>query len=147
MKASLRRVLVGGIMSLAIASAALAADRAVSAVLRRNDSIFPPWQNGANNDAVKRGLQFTVPEVDDMPDFHGDLTAPKLVLYVGGNYFFAMAPLVKAFEAKEPLYKGKIFWETIPPGLLVKQIEAGGVITVGNMTFTAIADAYFAGLK
>lgn len=147
MKASLRRVLVGGIMSLAIASAALAADRAASAVLRRNDSIFPPWQNGANNDAVKRGLQFTVPEVDDMPDFHGDLTAPKLVLYVGGNYFFAMAPLVKAFEAKEPLYKGKIFWETIPPGLLVKQIEAGGVITVGNMTFTAKADAYFAGLK
>ena len=78
MKASLRRVLVGGIMSLAIASAALAADRAVSAVLRRNDSIFPPWQNGANNDAVKRALQFTVPEVDDMQDLLCVLTHPEL---------------------------------------------------------------------
>lgn len=148
MKASLRHALVAGIMSLMMVSVASAADRTVANTLsRQDDSIFPPWQNGANNDALNRGLQFTVPEVDDMPDFHGDLTAPKLVLYVGGNYFFAMAPLVKAFEAKDPGYKGKIFWETIPPGLLVKQIAAGGVITVGNMTFTVKADAYFAGLK
>lgn len=111
------------------------------------ESVFPPWQHGANNDALNRGLEFTVPEVDDMADFHGDLTDPKLVLYVGGNYFFAMAPLVKAFESEHPDYKGKIFWETIPPGLLVKQMEAGGTITSGNMTFTVKPDAYFAGLK
>ncbi len=111
------------------------------------EEIFPPWQHGANNDALKRGLEFTVPEVDDMADFHGDLTDPKLVLYVGGNYFFAMAPLVKAFEAEHPDYKGRLFWETIPPGLLVKQMEAGGTITSGNMTFTAKPDAYLAGLK
>ena len=111
------------------------------------ESIYPPWQHGANNDALDRGLEFTVPEVDDMADFHGDLTDPKLVLYVGGNYFFAMAPLVKAFEAEHPEYKGKLFWETIPPGLLVKQMDAGGTITSGNMTFTVKPDAYFAGLK
>jgi molybdate transport system substrate-binding protein len=112
-----------------------------------NESLFPPWQKGANNDALIRGQEFTVPGVDDLPDFHGDLTDPKLVLYVGGNYFFAMAPLVKAFEEAHPEYKGRIFWETIPPGLLVKQIKSGGVITVGNMTFGIKADAYFAGLK
>ena len=111
------------------------------------ESVFPPWQHGANNDALNRGLEFTVPEVDDMADFHGDLTDPKLVLYVGGNYFFAMAPLVKAFEAENPQYKGKLFWETIPPGLLVKQMDAGGTITSGNMTFTAKPDVYLAGLK
>lgn len=82
-----------------------------------------------------------------MADFHGDIPNPKLVLYVGGNYFFAMAPLVKAFEAAHPEYKGKIFWETIPPGLLVRQMDAGGKITSGNLTFTAKADVYFAGLK
>lgn len=112
-----------------------------------NETLFPPWQKGANNDALNRGQEFTVPGVDDLPDFHGDLTNPKLVLYVGGNYFFAMAPLVKAFEGGHPDYKGRVFWETIPPGLLVKQIKSGGVITVGNMTFDIKADAYFAGLK
>ena len=113
---------------------------------RYKEQIFPPWQHGANNDAATRGFEFTVPEVDVLADFHGDLTDPKLVLYVGGNYFFAMAPLVKAFEMTHPEYKGRIYWETIPPGLLVKQMEAGGTITVGNMTWTAKADAYFAGL-
>jgi ABC-type molybdate transport system substrate-binding protein len=69
------------------------------------------------------------------------------VLYVGGNYFFAMAPLVAEFEKEHPDYKGRIYWETIPPGLLIKQIKAGGTITSGNMTWTAKPDAYFAGLK
>ena len=109
--------------------------------------VFPPWQHGQNNDALKRGLEFTVPEVDDMADFHGDLSDPKLVLFVGGNYYFAMAPLVQAFEAAHPEYKGRLFWETIPPGLLVQQMQAEGTITVGNMTFTVKPDAYFAGLK
>jgi molybdate transport system substrate-binding protein len=111
------------------------------------DRSFPPWQHGQNNDAITRGLDFTVPEVDDMADFHGDLSDPKLILYVGGNYYFAMAPLVQAFEAAHPEYKGRLFWETIPPGLLVQQMQAGGTITVGNMTFTVKPDAYFAGLQ
>ena len=109
--------------------------------------MFPPWQHGENNDATNRGFEFTVPQVDDLADFHGDITDPKLVLYVGGNYFFAMAPLVAEFEKEHPDYKGRIYWETIPPGLLVKQIEAGGTITSGNMTWTAKPDAYLAGLK
>ena len=108
--------------------------------------IFPPWQHGRNNDATNRGLVFSVPQVDDLADFHGDVTAPRLVLYVGGNYFFAMAPLVAEFEREHPEYKGRLYWETIPPGLLVKQMEAGGTITSGNMTWTAKPDAYFAGL-
>jgi molybdate transport system substrate-binding protein len=113
---------------------------------RDPDEIFPPWQKGENNDAPNRGVEFTVPEVDSLADFHGDLTDPKLVLFVGGNYFFAMAPLVRTFEESHPEYKGKIYWETIPPGLLVKQMRNGGTITSGNMTWTVKADAYFAGL-
>jgi molybdate transport system substrate-binding protein len=107
--------------------------------------IYPPWQHGRNNDALDRGLEFTIPEVDNLADFHGDLADPKLVLFVGGNYFFAMAPLVAAFEAGRPEFRGRLFWETIPPGRLVEQMKAGGRITVGNMTFTAKPDAYFAG--
>ena len=110
------------------------------------DEIFPPWQKGENNDALNRGVDFTIPQIDSLADFHGDLTDPKLVLYVGGNYFFAMAPLVRTFEEQHQEYKGKIYWETIPPGLLVKQMQNGGTITSGNMTWTVKADAYFAGL-
>lgn len=108
--------------------------------------IFPPWQGGANNDAKTRGFAFTVPEVNVLADFHGDVSEPKLILYVGGNYFFAMAPLVRAFETAHPEFQNRVYWETLPPGLLVKQMEAGGTVTVGNMTWTAKPDAYFAGL-
>ena len=75
----------------------------------QNNSIFPPWQHGENNDA-QRGLPFTIPQVDDLADFHGDVSDPKLVLYVGGNYFFAMAPLIAAFEQQHAEFKGRIYW-------------------------------------
>ena len=113
----------------------------------QRDRFLPPWQHGENNDAVQRGLPFSVPEIDSLADFHGNLTDPKLVLYVGGNYFFAMRPLVAAFEQVHPEFKGRIYWETIPPGLLAKQIEAGGTVTSGNLTWTVKPDAYFAGLN
>ncbi|MHB1302344.1 MAG: substrate-binding domain-containing protein [Acidiphilium sp.] len=110
-------------------------------------AIFPPWQGGANNDTADKGFVFTVPEVDDMADFHGDIDNPKLVLYIGGNYYFAVAPLVRAFDKLHPDYAGHVFVVTIPPGLLVKAMKAGGRFTVGNMSFTAKPDAYLAGLK
>jgi molybdate transport system substrate-binding protein len=110
-------------------------------------SVSPPWQHGDNNDAQKRGFDFTEPDADNLADFHGDPQHPALVLYVGGNYFFAMAPLVHAFEKRFPEYRGHVYWETIPPGMLVKQMENGGTITVGNMTWTVKPDVYLAGLK
>jgi molybdate transport system substrate-binding protein len=111
-----------------------------------DERTLPPWQGETNNDSVDRGLLFTVPEIDVLADFHGDLTDPKLVLFFGGNYFFATKYLVLAFEASHPDFKGRIFWETIPPGRLIEQMEKGGRITVGNMTWTAKADVYFGGL-
>jgi molybdenum ABC transporter molybdate-binding protein len=109
--------------------------------------VNPPWSAGKNNPVVQRGLEFTVPEVDNLPDFHGDPMGAQLSIFVGGNYFFAMAPLVAAFEDEYPALKGKIYYETIPPGLLFNQIRQGGTITVGNMTWTVKADVYAAGLK
>lgn len=114
---------------------------------QHNKQIFPPWQHGRNNDAIDRGFNFTVPEVDSMADFHGVLNNPALVLYVGGNYYFAMAPLVQAFEKAYPQYAGRIFYVTIPPGMLVAVMKDGGTFTSGDVTFTAKPDAYFAGLK
>ena len=145
----MRRSLHGLILAAALAAVVAPAFAAVSParVPVYPNRVYPPWQHGANNDVLGRGLEFTVPEVDNLPDFHGNPIDPKLVLYVGGNYFFAVAPLVNAFETENPELKGRIFWETLPPGILVKQMEAEGTITVGNMTFTVKPDAYFAGLQ
>ena len=111
------------------------------------EQVFPPWSQGTNTDVADKGFEFTVPEVNSLADFHGDITNPLLVLYVAGNYYFAMAPLVHTFEDRHPEYRGRIYYETIPPGLLVRQMKAGGRITSGNMTWVAKPDVYLAGLK
>jgi ABC-type molybdate transport system substrate-binding protein len=118
-----------------------------AARLAAAEALYPPWQRGANNDAQNKGVDFTVPPVDVLADFHGSLDRPALVLYVGGNYFFAMAPLVAEFERQHPEYAGRIYHETIPPGLLVEQMRAGGTITVGNMSWTVKPDVYLGGLE
>ncbi len=130
------------------ACAAIAVTCAASAHAADNElGVYPPWSHGANNPAIDKGMDFTVPEVDNLPDFHGNPMNPKLAIFVGGNYYFAMAPLVAEFEKQNPEYKGKIYYETIPPGLVAKQIQMGGTITVGNMTWTVQADVYAAGLR
>jgi ABC-type molybdate transport system substrate-binding protein len=143
MTQNFRRVLLGMALSAGLCAPAFAQTPGAGSP----DSHVPPWQHGRNNDALNRGVEFTIPQIDDLADFHGDLTDPKLVLFVGGNYFFAMAPLVAAFEADHPEYKARLYWETIPPGLLIRQIKGGGKITSGNMTWTAKADVYLAGLQ
>ena len=110
-------------------------------------AMFPPWQHSANNPAAEKGLEFTVPEVNVLADFHGDPVGAKLNIFVAGNYYFAMAPLVAAFEKEHPEYRGHIYYETLPPGILLKQMAHGGTITVGNMTWTVKPDVYAAGLK
>src|ERR1700747_1804335 len=77
--------------------------------LKAIEAIYPPWQRGRNNDAIERGLEFTVPPADVLADFHGSLDHPELVLYASGNYFFAMALLVKAFGDAYPQYRGRVF--------------------------------------
>jgi ABC-type molybdate transport system substrate-binding protein len=126
---------------------AILAGSAAAETLPNKPQIYPPWSGGANNPATAKGFEFTVPEVDNLPDLHGNPIDPSLVIFVGGNYFFAMAPLVMAFEHQHPNLKGKIFYETLPPGMLAKQIELGGTITVGNMTWTVHPDVYAAGIK
>ncbi|MBW4055993.1 MAG: ABC transporter substrate-binding protein [Proteobacteria bacterium] len=113
---------------------------------RYQEQIYPPWSHGENNPAIDKGLEFTVPEVDNLPDFHGSIDNPQFVIFAGGNYFFVMAPLVEAFEKEHPDLKGRIYYETLPPGILIKQMEKGGTITVGNMTWTVHPDVYAADL-
>jgi ABC-type molybdate transport system substrate-binding protein len=141
------RTVMPGIRSLAALACTLFGASLAVAQTASPPNIFPPWSHGANNPVVDRGLDFTVPEVDNLPDFHGDPMTAELVIFVGGNYYFAMAPLVAEFQREHPELQGKIYYETIPPGLLVEQIKKNGTITVGNMTWTVHADVYAAGMQ
>ena len=139
---------VGAILTASLAMAARGTDIGWMGKVRPpkyHEEIFPPWSNGRNDPAVNQGLQFTVPEVDDLPDFHGDPFTSRLTIFVGGNYYFAMAPLVHTFERLHPRLRGRIYYETLPPGILIRQMKAGGTITIGNMTWTVKPDVFAAG--
>ncbi|SDL80326.1 molybdate ABC transporter periplasmic molybdate-binding protein [Sphingobacterium mizutaii] len=98
----------------------------------------PPW-----NTAPKSAVNFTVPGIDNVPDLFGDIVDPQLVVFFAGNQFMVMDDLLAAFKQKHPKYE-RIFVETLPPGILAKQIE-GGSITIGNMRITHKPDVYAAG--
>lgn len=50
-----------------------------------------------------------------------------LVLFMAGNQFMAMDTLLKKFQKTHPEVE-KIFYETLPPGLELKQILQGGAV-------------------
>ena len=50
-----------------------------------------------------------------------------LLLFMAGNQFIVMEELLAAFQKEFPDVQ-KIFYETLPPGLELKQILAGGAI-------------------
>ena len=50
-----------------------------------------------------------------------------LVLFMAGNQFMAMQEIISAFQQQYPEVK-RIFHETLPPGLELKQIIAGGAL-------------------
>jgi ABC-type molybdate transport system substrate-binding protein len=106
---------------------------------------MPPWSKGLNNPAVDKGQVLGAEDVDNVPDLHGNPTDALLVLFVGGNQFFVMPQLVADFEGMHPELRGRIFYETLPPGLLKKQMQEGGVVTLGNLTLIVKPDVYEAG--
>jgi ABC-type molybdate transport system substrate-binding protein len=119
----------------------------MAACLSAQPLVFPPWSKGDNNPALDKGVDFQVPDIDNVPDLHGNPNNALLVLFVGGNQFMVMPALIHAFEAEHPELRGRIFYETLPPGILSKQIAAKGVVTLGNFTLEAQADVYEAGLN
>ncbi len=71
-------------------------------------------------------------ELPEIPaNFDGDLhnlqnlDNAELVLFMAGNQFMVMDELLQAFQQVHPEIQ-RIFYETLPPGLELKQILAGG---------------------
>jgi len=63
---------------------------------------------------------------DDLHNFEIADSA-DLTLFMAGNQFMAMDEIISGFQDKYPDIK-KIFYETLPPGLELKQIVSGGVV-------------------
>jgi len=104
----------------------------------QNHRFDPPW-----NTPPAGKLQFTVHGIDNVPDLYGDINDPQLVIFFAGNQFMVIDDLLAAFKAKYPQYQ-RVFAETLPPGILAKQIETGTVV-VGNMRISLKPDIYTAG--
>ncbi len=75
-------------------------------------------------------------------DLHGLEWAEEadLILFVAGNQFMVMPELLEAFQKKHPEIK-RIFYETLPPRLELKQILAGGALFKGRL-IPGIPDVY-----
>ena len=100
--------------------------------------IQPPWL-----EPPQAGKNFTVPEVDNVPDLHGDIVSPQLVVFFNGNQFMVVRDLIQAFKQQYPQYE-RIYVQTLPPGILAQQIEQGALV-IGNLRIAHQADIYTAG--
>lgn len=77
------------------------------------------------------GVNLTVPGVDTVLDLHGDIVDPDLVVFFNGNQFMMVPELIRAFHSVFPRYK-RVYFETLPPGILEQQIRTG-LLTTGNL--------------
>ncbi len=77
----------------------------------------------------KKKTDYPVIPSDRGDDLHNldFVDSADLVLFVAGNQFMVMDELVGAFQEEHPDVN-RIFYETLPPGLELKQILAGGAL-------------------
>ena len=85
----------------------------------------------------------TIP-VERSDDLHNLEVAEEadLVLFMAGNQFMVMDELLAAFRQVHPEVQ-KIYYETLPPGLELKQILAGGAL-FGESVLKVYPDIYTA---
>jgi molybdate transport system substrate-binding protein len=81
--------------------------------------------------------------VDAIADLHGDVVDPQLVVFFAGNQFMVVHDLLAEFRTAHPTYQ-RIFVETLPPGILAKQIETGSLV-MGNLRIAVRPDVFTAG--
>lgn len=98
----------------------------------------PPWNNPPQS-----AVEFTIQGINNVPDLYGDIVDPQLVVFFAGNQFMCIDDLLEGFKNKHPHIE-RVFAETLPPGILAKQIE-GGSLTIGNLRITHKPDVYTAG--
>ncbi len=102
----------------------------------------PPWDTITQSEYNDATLFLTF-GIDNLPDFHGDINNPDLVIFFAGNQYMLVPELLQAFREQYPDYK-RVFAETIPPGIEDKQISSGAML-IGNTRITLQPDIVTAG--
>lgn len=99
---------------------------------------FPPWLP-----ARQAGKHFSVPGIENVPDLHGDIVDPQLILFLSGSQYMVTHDLLETFKKYYPKYK-RIYAQTLPGGILEEQIEHGALV-IGNLRITHHPDVFCAG--
>lgn len=92
---------------------------------------------------VSAPVSFAVPPLDAVEDLHGDPLTADLVVFFNGNQFMVLDDLFAVFRAQHPEIRA-VFYETLPPGILVEQVRAGA-LQMGRLTISAAPDVVTAG--
>ncbi|HET7649510.1 MAG TPA: substrate-binding domain-containing protein [Gammaproteobacteria bacterium] len=101
--------------------------------------VQPPW-----NAPIYDGTEVTVPGLENVPDIHGDINDPQLVIYFAGNQYMVVTRLMNEFMKANPEYRHVVAF-TFPPGRLITSLERGQGILLGNMRITLKPDILAAG--
>lgn len=101
--------------------------------------VQPPWSRPIYN-----GTEVTVPGLENVPDIHGDINNPQLVIFFAGNQYMLVNRLMRSFTRAYPKYRRVVAF-TFPPGRLITAIKRGNGILLGNMRITLKPDILTAG--
>jgi molybdate transport system substrate-binding protein len=101
-------------------------------------TFFPPWLP-----ARQAGKHFSVPGIENVPDLHGDIVDPQLILFQSGSQYMVTHELLESFKRNYPKYE-RIYAQTLPGGILEEQIEHGALV-IGNLRITHRPDVFCAG--
>lgn len=85
-----------------------------------------------------------LPAFDTLVDLVGNPTEADLHLFLNGNQFMVMEDLLAAFRRAYPALS-RIYYETLPPGILAEQIQAQGRLDIGTLSLRVRPDIYTAG--
>lgn len=109
--------------------------------------VYPPWRLGEmKNPATEKGREFIIPEANIVSDMHGNPTNANFVIYSFGHYYFLLGEFVREFMDLHPETKGRVYYQTMPYGVIQDQLENGGTLTMGNLTITVKPDVFMGGM-
>jgi ABC-type molybdate transport system substrate-binding protein len=110
--------------------------------LRRETRLLKYYQNTGG--LKMKNPDMSLPEIPRrfLNDLHNlqFIDNADLVLFMAGNQFMVMEELLAVFQKSHPEIK-RIFYETLPPGLELKQILAGGA-RCGEREIRVMPDVY-----
>jgi len=104
----------------------------------QDDPTELPWEK-----PKLEGKHFKVDGINNLPDLHGDIIDPQLVVFFAGNQYMVVEELMDEFKKENPDVE-RIYFQTLPPGIEAEQYEKGALV-IGNLRIETKPDILTAG--